>query len=79
MHVRERETNAKEKALPEILHVECRKMFFNYPDSASLCIYGIFVFAIWCLWTEIKDGVWPYIIFIAQFTFLVVSSMAGCY
>lgn len=75
MHVGEQETNAKEKTLWEIMHVECRKMFWNYPDSVSLCIYGISLLAIWHLWAEIEDRMWPCIIFIAQFTFLVVSSI----
>lgn len=74
-HVGQREINAKEKALLEIMYVECRMMFWNYIDSASLCIYGISLFAIWCLWEEIEDRMWACIIFLAQFTFIVASNI----
>lgn len=73
--VGQREINATEKSLLEIMYVEHRMMFWNYLDAASLRMYEISLFAIWCLWEEIEDRMWACIIFLAQFTFRVVSNI----
>lgn len=43
VNVGERETNIKEKALTEIRHVEYRRVFWNYMDSA-FCMFVKFLF-----------------------------------